>query len=109
MTRTFNDACEGHREVYTPPYDLAGLAQIVSNNTDRYDRWSIYVTIGCPGNYIFGPYLITINTSNGMWSIQSAETVYDLRVGNGYTEERGELLNCNVDSICEVLRKVGYR
>lgn len=109
MTRIFKDTGDGHREIYTPPCDLAGLAQIVSNNTDRYDRWSIYIAIGCPGNYIFGPYLVAINTSNGMWSIQSAETVYDLRMGNGYTEELGELLSCNAESICEVLMKVSYR
>ena len=109
MTRTFNDAGDVHREVYTSPYDLASLARIISSNTDRYDRWSIYITIGCPGNYIFGPYKVDINTSNGVWSIQSAKTTYDLRMGNGCTEAGGELLDCSAKSICEVLRKVADR
>ena len=34
MARTFNDAGDGHEEIYTPPYDLAGLAQIISNNAE---------------------------------------------------------------------------
>ena len=30
-------------------------------------------------------------------------------MGNGYTEEEGELLGCGAESIYKVLRKVGYR
>lgn len=109
MTRTFGDIDDRHREVYTSPYDLAGLAKIISSNTEDYNRWDVYITIGCPGNYIFGPYKVAINTSNGMWSVQSAETTYDLRMGNGYTEEEGELLDHRAESIYEVLKKVSYR
>jgi hypothetical protein len=109
MTRTFGSTDDRRREVYTSPYDLAGLAKIISSNTDDYDRWDVYITIGCPGSYIFGPYRVEINTSNGQWRIQSAETVYDLRTGNSHTEELGELLDCSTESICGVLRKAGYR
>ena len=105
MTRTSKDRHSRHRAVYTSPYGLAGLAEVISNNADRYDQWDVYITIGSPGNYIFGPYEIKLNIHNGLWHIQSAETVYDLHTGNGYTEERGELLDGSAESIYTVLKK----
>ena len=109
MTRTFKDQPPKCREVYTPPYDLAGLAQIISNNTDRYDQWCVYITIGNSGNYIFGPYKVELDLRNGLWSIQSAETVYDLHMENGHTEEEGELLDCSAGAVYAVLKKASPR
>lgn len=109
VTRKFSETDDKHREVYTSPYDLAGLARIISNNAEDYERWDVYITVGCPGNYIFGPYRVEINTSSGVWRIQSAKTTFDLRMGDGHTEETGELSNCGVESIYEVLRKASYR
>ena len=105
MTRIFKDQLPRYREVYTSPYDLVGLAQIISNSIDEYDRWDVYITIGNSGNYIFGPYKVELHMSNGLWRVQSAETVYDLYMGNGCTEEEGELPDCSVGSIYMVLKK----
>lgn len=109
MTRKFKDRGPGRREVYTPPYDLAGLAQIISNNTDKYNRWDVYITIGCVGNYIFGPYGVEICTSDRTWRVQSADTIYDLRMGEGHTEEEGSLQDCSAESIHAVLKKAHYK
>lgn len=108
-TRAFKGIDNKHREVYTSLYGLTSLASIISSNTDKYNRWNIYITIGCTGNYIFGPYKVEINTPNGMWRIQSAETVYDLHMGNGHTEEEGELLDCSMESVFYVLKKACYK
>lgn len=109
MTSTFKDQSPKCRDVYTTPYNLASLAQIIRNNIDRYDRWHVYITIGNSGNYIFGPYKIELNIRHGLWRIQSAETVYDLHVGNGYTEEEGELPDGSAGSIYKVLKKASPR
>ena len=109
MTREFKNANDRHREVYTSPCDLAGLAKIISSNTDDYDRWSVYVTIGCPGNYIFGPCRVEINMLDGVWRVQSAETIYDLRTGNGHTNLEGKLQGNNMAGIYSVLKKVYYK
>lgn len=106
MTRTFKSPHSRYREVYTPPYDLASLARIISNNTDKYDRWGVYITIGCPENRVFGPYKVELNMLNGLWCIQSAETVYDLHMGDGCMEEgRGKLPDCSAESVYTVLKK----
>lgn len=109
MTRTFRGTDNKRRQVYVSPYDLASLASIISSNTDGYNRWDIYITIGCAGNYIFGPYRVEINMPSGVWRIQSAKTVYDLHMGNGRTEEEGDMLDCSTESIFYVLKKVGYK
>lgn len=109
MTRTFKDQSSKCREVYTPPYDLAGLAQIISNNIDRYDKWCVYITIGNSENYIFGPYKVELDIRNGLWRVQSAETVYDLHMENGRTEEEGELPDSSIESVYAVLKKAGPR
>lgn len=109
MTRTFKDQPSKCRDVYTTPYDLAGLSQIISNNIERYDRWHVYITIGNSGNYIFGPYRIELNIRHGLWCLQSAETVYDLHMGNGCTEEKGELPDGSAVSIYRVLKKASPR
>jgi len=109
MTRKFKNVGHRCREVYTPPYDLAHLARIIHNGADEWDKWNVYLTIGCSGNYIFGPYRVEINTSNGMWRIQSAETIYELRTGEGRTEAEGDLQDCSPKSIHTVLKKVDYK
>lgn len=110
MTGAFKDQSSKCREVYTSPYDLAGLAQIISANIERYDRWCVYITIGNSGNYIFGPYKIELDIRHGLWCIQSAETVYDLHMGNGCTEgEAGELPDGSAASIYKVLKKASPR
>ena len=106
---TPRSADDRHREVYISPYDLASLAQIISSSTDECDRWDVYITIGCAGNYIFGPYRVEINTSHRVWRIQSAETVYDLHIGNGCTEEEGDMLGCSAESIFYILKKVSHK
>lgn len=65
--------------------------------------------IGCTGNYIFGPYRVGINTSNGMWRIQSADTIYGLRMGDGQTGYEGYLQDGSPESIYAVLKKVDYK
>lgn len=107
MTRTFKDQSPKCREVYTPLYDPVGLAQIISNNINRYNKWCVYITIGGPGNYIFGLYKVELSIHNGLWCIQSAETAHDLYTGNGYTEE--ELLDGFAGSIYTVLKKASPR
>ena len=87
MTGTFKDQRLRHRAVYTPPWDLAGPAKIISNNADGYDQWDVYITIGSPGNCIFGPCKVELNIRNRLRRIQSAETIYNLHTGNGYTKE----------------------
>lgn len=105
MTRTFKDRSPECRDVYTTPYNLSRLAQIISSS-ERYDRWHVYITIGNSGNYIFGPYRIGLNICNGRWYIQSAKTVYDLHMGNGCMEEEGELPDGSAVSIYRLLKKV---
>lgn len=106
MTRIFKNQSPKCREVYTSPYDLIGLAKIISNSIDKYDRWRVYIAIGNPGNYILGPYKVELDMRNGLWRIQSAETIHDFHTGNSYTEEEGELLDSSVESIYMVLKKV---
>lgn len=108
MTRIFKDQSPKCREVYTSPYDLAGLAKIVSDNIDRYDKWCVYITIGNSRSYIFGPYKVELDIRNGLWRIQSAETVYDLHMGNGCTKEEG-LLSSSTESIYTILKKASPR
>lgn len=108
MTRTFKDQSPKCREVYTPPYDLAGLAQIISSNIDKYDKWCVYITIGNSGNYIFGPYKVELDICSRFWRIQSAKTIYDLHMGSGYTEEEW-LLGSSVESIYTILKKASHR
>lgn len=52
---------------------------------------------------------MTINTPTGVWYIQSAETIYGLRMVSGHTEDAGELLDCGAGSIYRVLKEVDYR
>lgn len=109
MTGTFRGTDHKCRDMYTSPCDMMGPAKIISNNTDDCDRWDVYITVGRSGNCIFGPYRVSINTSNGVWCIQSADTVYDLRMGNGVTEEEGKLKNRSTTEIYHVLKKVCYK
>lgn len=109
MAGTFRDKDPRCREVYTSPYDLASLARIISNNADEHDKWKVYTTLGHTGNYIFGPYRVEIDLSEGMWRIQSAETIYGLHAGEGWTESEGDLQDSSPESIYAILKKAGYR
>lgn len=109
MTRTSGGTDDRHRDVYTSPYDLAGLARIISNSADECYKWKVYITLGRAENYIFGPYRVEIDILNGMWRVQSAETIYGLHAGEGWTEAEGDLQDRSPEAIYAVLKKAGYR
>lgn len=106
---TFRNKDPRRREVYTSPYDLAGLARIIGNSADEYDEWKVHITLGRTGRYIFGPYRVDIDLRNRMWRVQSAETIHGLHAGEGWTEAEGNLQDSSPGSIYAVLKKAGYR
>ena len=87
---------------YTDPYDLPTIA----DHQEGVSVWEVIVSVGCPGNWVYGPILASFDFDNEAWLIGAGETTWQLEYGDMYVLDQGFLTSTRQSSIYDVLRKV---
>lgn len=106
QTTRFNETSQGTIAVtYTDPYDLPMIAKMVAEHREGVSVWKVIVSVGGPGNWVYGPVLASFDFDNETWFIGAGETAWQLEHGDMYVLDHGDLNGPDQKIIFNILKK----
>lgn len=85
------------------PAAVPQVAHMIATTVSQHPHiktWSVVVRVGCPGNWVYGPYDVALDVEHGCYTITDLEA-----------EERtdaGDVDCTSAESLYRVLRQVSY-
>ena len=106
QTTNFNETPQGTIAVtYTDPYDLSSIAKMISSNHERVAVWKVIMFVGCPGNWVYGPVLVSFDLCTRTWFIGECSSVDRFDSAEARIAGQGYLSGTDQDRILAILRK----
>lgn len=110
QTTNFNETGQGTIAItYTDPYDLPMLAKMIAEYHSGVLVWEVVISVGCPGNWVYGPVSICFDFDNKTWLSGMGDTPWQLESGEMDVLGQGDLTIIDQKSIYNVLREVGIK
>lgn len=85
------------------PAAIPQVARMLANTIAQQPgikTWSVVVSVGCPGNWVYGPYDVALDVAHGCYTITDLETEERINAGD---------VDCaSAESLYKVLRQVSY-
>lgn len=85
------------------PAAVPQVASMIANTASQQPHiktWSVVVSVGCPGNWVYGPYDVALDVAHGCYTITDLEAEERIDAGD---------VDCtSAESLFDVIKQVSY-
>ena len=94
---------EEHRVTQCGPAAIPQVASTIATTVSRQPHsktWSVVVSMGCPGNWVYGPYDVALDAEHGCYTITDLEAEEHIDAGD---------VDCtSYNSLFNIIKQISY-